>query len=324
MSSLESQNDLETISKEETEAILMLLNGDILNAATLNGSEPSSNVNSPWKMLQKYCRTILTEPDKFVNYDEFISPKFPFYRLIPKSKVLDDEKLFKAVVCSKMFDDSSTFEANREQFLGKLIWFPMTHKDLVLLVFQDEIIYSMYRGTINHIRENVSKLWETLKNINFEEVLNTQETIEDQSKLVSTLQPSNDAADSSNTPLTSPNADHVSFPMTNRLKKVVLDELNRITNLDLRFKEEFKLDMKSLSHRNVQYWYDRLEVLRSYSYTSQRSQDFPKLIEIVSNLAKDVSALKASVSEQLESHLTVMQKLDETMIRFTDELLMTI
>ncbi|KAK7573871.1 hypothetical protein V9T40_011062 [Parthenolecanium corni] len=286
MTSTEFQSDPDTLSSKINAALISLF--DECESDNSIKDECNSKLPSYIDMMFTYVFHVEYRRNmtNFQYASDFISSEFPFHDLIVRSKILEDKKLFEAVLYSKIFMDVEEFDANRHKYKSALVWvanFPLN--DTLRLVSLDRIIYSIEMSTLNEIRDKVRKTWAILS----EKVVNN---------LTEAFSKPERTRDRSSAPL-APVAQQSRYPMTDELKKILLDELNSL-NLDARIKQQFAFDLKVRPDKDLIYWLDRIDALRLCSNTavvvsSQDSQEMQQLSQIITKLEK--------MMERNEAHL---------------------
>jgi len=234
------------------------------------GPEDSySQFTSCQDMLDAYIQETSRNPIKFMNVNEYISSSFLQPLSIFRSKLLDDETLLEAVIFAKIFSNFAEFDNYRRQFKCDLAWVKGVYaprpKDVVLIA-DNKIIYHASESDLDFvdIRQRAQQAWAVFKNkvkSNLMDTFATSDCGQDWNKYVSNLKSSFDIADFGSAPSISSSVFPTRHPMTEEVKKIMLEELNSL-HLDARVKQQFVFDLKVLPDKDLLYWRDRLECLR--------------------------------------------------------------
>lgn len=243
---------------------------------------------------------------------KFVSSDFLFHDKLYRSKVLADKKLYEAILYAKIFENELNFDTYRGLYQGQLVWVADKNDmcEVLRLISHNRIIYSLERYILEDIRRDFHKMWSYLRDKvedNLIEALLLPDPTEESSECVSDLQSSSDTAVATDSAAT--DEYQVRYPMTDEVKKVMLDELSSF-NLDPRIKQQFVFDLKVLPDKDVFYWRDRLDSLRlcsSYAAAnSQESAELQKLSQLVEDLEK--------ITRDSATWLASANRIPETMV----------
>lgn len=233
------------------------------------------------QMVTKYYRSILADAGKFINHYELIDSKYPGYLMIPKSRVLDDEKLCRTVLFGKLLEDYPSYEANRQNLKGELIWVHINDKDEVLLVSEDRIIYSMVRSRLDFVREYLLR------------------------PFVAKCSGAADAA--------TPSGGGLRLSMKDELKRMVLVEMNRFKNMDPLLKKKLLNDLNEMGDKDVYFWCGILDSIRDHRPEESYLEFMLRKVSMCSKDMPDLQSDPAQCIEQMEADRVKMRQ-------FADEL----
>lgn len=202
---------------------------------------------SPFKkMFDEYMLETAGDPVKFMDdriYIECNGFRFIGGNSFPsmfRSKIMDDEALFDAMLFAKIFKDASKFDASRGRY-EEPVWVKATvlNEPNIMLIFQNRIIYHFPDFNVSYWRSDAERWYSIFERKIRSKLDKAFQSKPQWSQYAPSLQSSFEAA------ATAP-PDAVKYPMTEEMKKIVLDELNSFS-VDPVMKQKFIFDLKLLT-----------------------------------------------------------------------------